>query len=147
MFQLLEFDNPIPSCQIHGLKRNGDKWVYQYAVNTPVEITDDNQIDLIVYEYISDLMIKIGEGQHPDAVNIHFKTLSEYLSLLETQRMCDIAFRKKWLDEHPNAEIKKFNRRTLENKDWNFNELKDENVHFISFLINDDGEHSEFASV
>lgn len=147
MFQILEYDEPIPSCEIHSLKYADGKWVYEYAINTPIEITNENKQDLIVYEYISDLKIKNGDNQHPDAVNIHFKTLDEYLLLLEAQRAIDLLFRKKWLEKHPNAEIKNFSMRNLENRDYSFAELSELKVHFISFLIEHGDEMSVFAAV
>jgi hypothetical protein len=145
----LEYDLPIPSCEIHSLRYDGGKWVFAYAVNTPVEITNSNKQDLIVYEYISDLIVRIGDGQHPDAVNIHFKTLDEYMLLLEAQRTADLEFRRKWLEKEKNQGkcVKKFAMRTLENRDYSFKELREENVHFISFLMEDNGVSSIFAAV
>jgi hypothetical protein len=147
MFQILEFDNPIPSCEIHEVHYNNGLWKFRYAVNTPIEITNENQIDLIVYEFIADLSIRIGEGQHKDAVNIHFKTLDEYLLLLESQLTADLIFRKRWLEKNPNAKVKKFATKNLENRDYNINELRAHGIHFISFLIENDGKISTFAAV
>ena len=147
MFQVLEYDQPIPSCEIHGLRYDDGEWKFRYAVNTPVEITNENTVDLIVYEYISDLSIRIGEGQHKDAVNIHFKTLDQYMALLESQRLADLMFRKRWLEKHPGAQVKKFATKVLCNRDYDINELRAEGVRFLSFLVEDGGETSTFAAV
>lgn len=147
MFQILEFEDPIPSCEIYGLRYDNGVWKFKYAVNTPMEITNENTIDLIVYEYICDLTVRIGEGQHKDAVNIHFKTLDEYLLLLESQRITDLAFRANWLKKNPGAQVKKFAMKTLENKDYDINDLRALEIRFMSFLIEDNGEISTFAAV
>ena len=125
MFQMLTFKDPIPSCEIHSMQWNANErsWSYIYAVKIPIEITDKNKMDLMVYEYIADLVVKSGENQHDDAVNIHFKTLTEYLTMLETQRKIDLLFRERWLSTHPDAKVADWSKRSLEHRDYEYDEL------------------------
>ena len=155
MYQMLEMDRPIPSCDIHAMKYvkgqgEGDregKWKYVYAVKTPVEITDSNMVDLIVYEYISDLRVELGKGQHPEAVNIHFTTMSQYMELIEAQVKADEVFRANWLEKHPDSKVSDFARRELEHRDYDFEELRQLAVHNVSALLETGQDKDVFAAV
>lgn len=142
MLQILKFDEPIPSCNIYNLKydKQEEKWIYEYAIQTPVEITEENETDLIIYEYISDLLIRFGDGQHPDSINLHFKKLSEYLKMLEMQRLTDLFYRKQWLEKHPDAVIQDFSKKELERRDYEYNELKEIGIHAIAQKLEDNHE-------
>lgn len=144
MYQLLKFNEPIPSCSINSIEFIDGKWVFNYALNTPFELTDDNRNDLIVYEYISDLFVKNAEGLHHESVNVHFKTLTEYLSLLKRQQEEDINFRIAWKENNPDALPLTI---TLENKNYSLQELKKLNVNFIASIVNLDSEFTEFAAI
>lgn len=145
MFQLLEFDNPIPSCSIYGLKFNNGKWKFIYRVETPNILNKENKDEeYIIYEYISDLKVKHKKDVHPESVNIVFKTLDEYLSFLEAQRIADIEYREKWKKEHPDEIPNLF---ILENKNYDFNDLINLDIHFIAGIKQINENNTEFIGI
>ena len=104
-------------------------------------------MDLMVYEYVADLVVKSGENQHDDAVNIHFKTLTEYLTMLETQRKIDLLFRERWLSAHPDVKVADWSKRSLEHRDYEYDELRSINVHYIAHLIESKESEDIFAAI
>ena len=144
MYQILKFKQPIPSCEIYGLEFNNGEWSYIYALNTPFELTNDNKKEMIVYEYICDLCIKEANNIHPESVNIRFKTLDEYLSILNRQIEEDLKFRQNWIRNHPDSKPATIK---LENKDYSFNELKELDVHLISFIVKKEQNITIFAGI
>ena len=144
MYQFLKFESPIPSCEIHSLSFEDGKWYYTYALNTPFELTNENDRELIIYEYISDLYLRLPDTVHPESVNLRIKTLDEYLEWLEKQRLADISYRMEWKKKHPNA---KPNIVKLRNQNYDHDSLLDNGVHYIASMINNDGEFTEFAAI
>lgn len=146
MFQMLTFDKPIPSCEIHELSFKDNKWYFTYALNTPVELTDDKEVDLIIYEYICDLILKDPKGLHEESINIHVKTLSEYLKWMEKQRDADLRFRERFLKEHPEAKDNLITK-TLENRDYSYQELSKLGLSYFSFIVEIKENETIFAAV
>lgn len=144
MYQFLEFDRPIPSCSIHSLKFDLGKWKYIYALNTPFELTNENKEELVVYEYISDLHLKLNESVHEESINLRITTLDEYLFLLEKQIEEDVKYREKWLLQHPDEQP---NTLILENRDYSHEELLENNVNYISFIVDLGDEETIFAGI
>lgn len=144
MYQLLKFENPIPSCEIHSLEYHNNKWFFIYALNTPFELNNDNNEELIIYEYISDLYLKKISDVHAESVNIKIKTLDNYLKLLELQRNEDIKYRENWIKENPD-EIP--NKLILENKNYSFEDLRNEGVHYISSILESNDEKTIFSGI
>lgn len=144
MYQLLKFDTPIPSCEIHSLEYLDGNWKYIYALNTPFELTDENTESLIIYEYISDLHLKTKDSVHPESINLEIKTLTEYLAWLEKQRLTDILYREDWKKKHPNA---KANIIELENKNYSKNDLREIGVHYIATELDKNEKVTNFAAV
>ena len=137
MYQFLKFDELIPSCQIFELNFNELKgvWEFVYAVNTPFELTnDEDQEELLIYEYISDLYLKETTFVHGESINIRVKSLDQYKEILERQREVDLAYRDAWKKENPNDEIPDENYITLENRNYNHRELEKMGIHFISAI-------------
>jgi hypothetical protein len=149
MYQMFEMASPIPSCQIHELRWNpkASKWSYIYAVSTPKMITEENNDDMIIYEFVCDLDVRLASGLTDDSVNIHFKRLSEYVDLLNKQREADVMYRKKWVAMHPDAKPYSIK---LECKNYSYADLKRLGVLYIaSFEYNSmdivDGKPKQFA--
>lgn len=152
MYQFLKFENPIPSCEIFEINYNNEKnnWEFIYSINTTKEITNNsNQENFIVYGHISDLIIKnVSSVVYGDSVNIEFNTLDEYIEILENQRIIDLAYRNAWEKANPEiAEKGPNNTIKLENKDYNNNELKKLNVHYIASIIYKNNNETIFAAV
>lgn len=149
MLQFLIFDEPIPSCSIYGLKYENEKWKFIYALNTPFELTDENSQEMIIYEYISDLTIKESKDLHPDSTNIKFKTLSEYLKILRMQIDEDKKFRENYFNKliESGEKIPEPNTIELNHKDYNYSELKEIGVHFISKIYDDKSFTTIFAAI
>ena len=117
MYQLLEFEEAIPSCEIYSMKydKENDKWKFIYAVDTPFELKTKEQLikegyreDLndvpyvIIYEFISDLILKeMDNAIHPESINIKLKTLDEYKFWLTEQRKADFKYREDYYKENP----------------------------------------------
>lgn len=144
MFQLLKFDSPIPSCSIYELEFKDGKWYYIYALNTPFELTNDNEMELIVYEYISDLYLRLPESVHPESVNLRIKTLDQYLKLLEMQKNEDKKYREYWLSKNPEA---KPNTIQLENKSYTHDELTNIGVNYIASIYEFEDGFTSFAAI
>lgn len=161
MFQLLKFDSPIPSCEIHEIKWEPNPkaqkdpnaepgfWTYVYAASVPELLTNSPKegTDFMIYEFISDLNVKRGHGVHEEAINIHFRTLDEYIALLRLQQMHDNEYRRVWRVKHPDRRIADFALRTLENRSYTHEELLAAHVHFISALIRQDEDSALFAAI
>ena len=147
MYQILEFEEPIPSCRIYSMLYRNNKWIYCYAIETPKEITNDNEEELLIYGYISDLTVKLGKNQHKDSVNIYFKTLDELLNILKLQREADIKFREEWKKQNPDAKIADFATRILENRDYSHKELKKLDVNFVASVIEQKEDKTKFAAI
>lgn len=148
MFQMITFDHPIPSCEIYSISydQENKKWSFTYALNTPVELKDDEDVDLIIYEYICDLILKDPKSLHPESINIHVKNLREYRQWLERQREEDIKFRKKFLENNPDA-VKNLITHKLENKDYSYQELSQLGLSYFSFIQQQDDHETVFAAV
>lgn len=166
MLQLLKFDKPIPSALIHALEwvedANDDTdnidneanghWVYVYAIQTPKEITDDDmETDFIIYEYISNLRVEIDTGKYKDSVNLHFRGLTQYKQILETQRLADITFRNKFRTKYKaengkNPEISSFAIKVLKHQNYSFDDLEDIGIHCISTIIEANNDNDVFAT-
>lgn len=144
MYQILKFSDPIPSCEIYSLEFEGGRWSYIYALNTPFELTNSNNQELIIYEYICDLHLRLPDSVHPESVNLRIKTLDEYLEWLEKQRNADVDYRMKWIEKNPDE---KPNTITLENRSYTHIELTKIGVHYVAGLIDNDGENSTFAAI
>lgn len=121
MYQFLKLNDPIPSCEIYSLEFDEGKWIYIYALNVPFELTDENTEEIIVYEYISDLYLKLPNTVHPESVNLKVIKLHEYLHLLNKQREADLDYRNKWLSKLD--VIPEINSVTLKNKSYSHQEL------------------------
>jgi hypothetical protein len=136
------------------------KWKFIYSVNTPIEITDkiqkniidDEQLVFVVYEFISDLKIKNKIDVHDKSVNLEFQTLDQYLQLLDAQRKADLDYRKKWIqkyiEEHDGEEPEPHTI-TLSNKDFTYNELHgdENNIRYISSVIEQKDDETIFAGI
>lgn len=144
MYQFLKEKELIPSCKIHELIYENGEWTYVYALNTPFELTDSNDVDLIIYEYICDLILKKADSVHKDSVNIHLKTLKEYKEYLDTQRKIDLAFREAYLEKNPDSIANSF---SIENKSYSNKELNDLGIHYLSSLVENDGNISKFNGI
>lgn len=144
MYQLLKFKHPIPSCEIHSLEFKENNWIYIYAVNTPIELTDKNTEELIIYQYISDLNLKLLNSVHPESINIKINSLTEYLNILNRQREADINYRKQWLLNNSEATT---NTIKLYNKSYNYEELIKNDVHYIADMINLEKDYTIFAAI
>lgn len=146
MYQLLKFDNPIPSCAIHELifDEKEKKWTYVYALNTPFTLTNENKEVLLVYEFISDLHLKSSEGIHPESINLKIKTLDEYLALLERQRQEDLRYREKWIKEHID-DLPVPNTISLKNQNYSYKDLQKNNVHYIASCLEIKDDESVFT--
>lgn len=149
MYQFLKFKEPIPSCGIYSLEYNEKlkEWTYVYILNTPFELTNDNQKDLIIYEYISDLWLKESDNLHQNSVNLKIKTLDQYLKLLDLQRKTDLEFREKWKKDNPEQAKNCPNQKNLSNKDYSNEELEQLGIHFIANIIDKDDNCTIFAAV
>lgn len=153
MLQCVKLDQPIPSANIYAVEWDEEKskWTYVYSVRTPVEITDDDmETDLMIYEYISNLHVEIGENQHGDAVNIHFRGLTQYMQILELQRLADVNFRKQWCErwkaEHgEEPEVSSFAIKVLQHRNHSYSELEAIGIHCISFLMESGKDADAFA--
>ena len=143
MLQMLEFNHPIPSCKIHSLKYENNKWTFIYALNTPFELTNKNTENLIIYEYICDLNVK-KDDLHKESINIKFKTLDEYLYYLNKQYEEDIKFREKYLKNNPDAEPSTI---TLENRNYTVEELLNKNVNYIANIVKKEDNLTIFAAI
>lgn len=145
MYQYMHLDHPIPSCEIAGLKWDDHecKWLFEYAIKTPIEITNENEQPLMVYEYISDLHVKVADRQYKDAVNVQFTKLDEYMELLDRQYAADMMFRKMWRDKHPDAVVPSHSLRTVDHGEYHAQELADLNIHYVVGIM----ENHEGSSV
>lgn len=144
MLQTIEFDDLIPSCEIYEVKYNREtgKWTYVYAFETPFELTDDNEEELIVYGHISNMDVRKADLNEL-SINIHFKTLSDYIHILNTQRQADRDYRIDWLKRHPKCPI---NTVILENRDYDHKELQ-ERVTYASTILMKTDNITVFAAV
>lgn len=139
MFQDFILDECIPSCELHGLLWRDDSWKFLYMVKTPLIITNENTMPLMIYEFISDLKVVKDLDQHEDSVNIRFKTLDEYMSLLSKQRQADLEFRRQWIAKNPDMAIQEFCKRKVKNGvDYDYSKLKEMNIHFVSGILEQD---------
>ena len=145
MYQFLRLDEPIPSCEIYSLEFSESKWIYIYALNVPFELTNENTQEIVVYEYISDLYLKMSDSIHPESVNLRITKLDEYLCLLTIQRQADLDYRDKWLSKLD--VIPEINSVTLGNKTYSHQELLDNGLHFISFTIDFTDKITKFAAI
>lgn len=132
MYQILNFDNPIPSCEIHELNFVDGKWVFVYALLTPVKLTNENEQELLVYEYISDLKLVTLETVNLKSINLRVKTLDEYLKLLYAQMKTDVEYREMWKAKNPTAEPNKLK---LLNQNYSHNDLSRLGVTFIASIL------------
>lgn len=145
MYQFLKLKEPIPSCEIYSLEFQNNEWIYVYALNVPFELTNDNTEEIIVYEYISDLYLKLSDSVHPESVNLRITKLDEYYHLLKNQREADLSYREKWLSKlDVTPEI---NSIILENKSYTHQELLNNNLHYISYIIQYTDEITTFAAI
>lgn len=145
MYQFLRLNNPIPSCELYSLEFIENKWIYIYALNTPFELNDDNTVEIAVYEYISDLYLKVPDSIHPESVNLKITKLSEYMHLLKKQMETDLDYRKKWLSKLD--DVPEVNSITLENKTYSHQDLLNSNLHYISFTIEFNDKYTKFAAI
>lgn len=144
MYQFLRFNHPIPSCEIYALEfdknsNSSSPWTFIYAINTPKELNNNEDLNLIIYGYISDLWIKEKDYVHPESINIRINSLDEYLNYLELQYKTDNLYREEWIKNNPDATP---NTICLENKNYNNNDLKKLNIHFISSIFSMDNENN-----
>ena len=161
MYQNIKLLKPIPSCELSsllwvagnsGLNTDFDgtddgHWEYVYAVNTPEELTEDNEEqDFMVYEYISDLIVRYGHKVHEEAVNIHFRKLSQYMELLQRQRKVDIAFRERWMKENGKTEkdVPEHSKRFLEHKNYSTRDLLEQKIHFVAKYMGENGDGQSY---
>lgn len=157
MYQFLEFDEPIPSCQIFSLNYNKDsgKWKFIYAINTPFELKSKNDNvsrrninkQLIIYEYISDLILKEKNDVHDESVNITISNLEEYIDILKYQRDVDNDYRGKWKKENPDIIAEGPNIINLNNRNYNHEELSIRDVHYIASIYNQKDDETAFAAI
>ena len=136
MYQFLKFDEIIPSCEIFELNfdEKDDKWYYIYALNTPFELTNNkDQEELIIYEYISDLILKEPNFVHGESINIKIKSLDQYIEILNKQRQVDLLYREFWKINNPDiAKHGPNNCVTLENRNYSNKELRELGIHYIA---------------
>lgn len=147
MKQFLEFDHPIPSCEVYGMSWRDDHWVYTYALSTPFELTDGNNQDMIVYQFISDLVVRLAAPMHHDSVNLHFRTLSDFLSLLDRQVQEDKAYREGWLAAHPEVNVSRRSTFILPHGEWLGDALLEHGVHYVADYLGETEGGSIFAGV
>lgn len=144
MYQMLRFDKPIPSCGIHELKFVNNSWEFIYALLTPIELTNENDQELLIYEYISDLKLVTSDVVNLKSINLRIKTYDEYLELLKRQAEADIEFREEWKKNNPEAVPNKV---TLDNQHYTHGDLLRLNVNFIASIIEQNDTCTVFAAI
>lgn len=145
MEQALIFKEPIPSCDINHLIYENGQWNFGYMLITPVELKPNEKYDLVIYEFISDLQLRQRkEIRIKESVNIPITSYDQYLEFLNKQREEDLRYRKEWLKTHHDAKPSTI---ILENKNYSRRELQDAGVHFISGILNQDKDKTEFIAI
>lgn len=142
MIQKFKTENPIPSCEILELEYENGKWYYIYGINTPEEISNEESKEFIVYGHISNLVVKYDDLNEL-SVNIHFKTLDQYIDILNKQRQADLDYRVSWLSRHPKCPI---NTVILENRSYKQEELQ-EKISYLSTILMEVDDVTIFAAV
>lgn len=141
MLQKLTFDQPIMSAEIGDLLFEDGKWKYVYHVDVPEELTDTPG-EYMVYGHISSLVVK-ADDHSEISNNIHFKTLEEYLQILQTQIDADMQFRIQYFAKKSKHTI---NTVVLENRNYLSDELSKE-ISYLAFEMIQGEDHTVFAAV
>ena len=155
MYQLLKFEEPIPSCRIHSLAFEDGKINFVYAVNTPREITDSMESPLAVYEHISDLKLVEASELHELSVNIKINSLAQYLEFLQKQQKADADYRKSFFDllKYNSEAIENLNKNLmnnsikLEKRNYDNDELTKLGVNYIASILEEDNNYAVYAAV
>lgn len=157
MLQYLEFNEPIPSCEINSLVWKGDGWKFVYAIDTDEEITDKNPSNdggsrFIVYGHISNLTVRKSGNESINSINISFNTLSEYKALLNSLSEEDKKYREKFLaenkDQMEELTKKKENYiRILKNKNYSYKELRTVSEDILTYVDNKESKVTYIASL
>ena len=132
MIQILQFDKPIPSCFIHDVEFVNGKMVYNYLIDTEVELTNNMEEQLVIYNQISYLRLVHKDSIPNISANIPISSLDEYRSYLELQREADIKLRSKFRSENPDLVPRTI---VLENRNYSREELKKLDVEYIMEII------------
>ena len=88
--QLFRVYEPIPSLKLHSLEYKEGKWVYCYAIETPVLLKDTKRRSPL---YLS--------GFLSNMINTEIYCKQDIYDLFDEQREADKLFRKKFLEAHP----------------------------------------------
>ena len=145
MYQILNFNEAIPSCNISSIEYNSNtkKWSFNYILETPFEIKPGDKFDLSVIGHIAYLRLT-NETFVKESINIHVHSYEEYMDLLESVRKEDFRFRNEWKKNNPNA---KPNTIILKNKNYSKEELKSNGVHYIVCILEQNDEETTFVAI
>lgn len=145
MYQILSFDEAIPSCDVLSIEYNNNtkKWKFNYNLETPFEIKPGDTFDLVVIGHIAYLRLTNKEFVK-ESINIHVHSYEEYMDLLESVKKEDFRFRNEWKKDNPDA---KPNTITLKNKDYSKEELESNDVHYIAYILNQNDEETTFVAI
>lgn len=130
--QILGFEQPIPSCFIHNIEFKEGKVIYNYLVDTPVELTDNMDVELVIYNQISYLRLVLKEEMTNLSANIPIQSLSEYRYYLDKQREADIRMREVFKKNHPEATPRTI---VLDKKDYSRDELFNLDVEYVMEVL------------
>ena len=132
--QILGFDKPIPSCFIHNVEYKDGKIVYNYLVDTPVDLTDDMNEELVIYNQISYLRLVLKKEMNEISANIPVNSLSEYRSYLDAQRIADIKMREKFRESNPDVSPRTI---VLDKRDYSREELYNLDVEYVMEIVSE----------
>lgn len=98
--QLFRVYEPIPSLKLHSLEYKEGKWVYCYAIETPVLLKDTKRRSpLYLSGFLSNM--KLVDKINKNLINTEIYCKQDIYNLLDEQREADKLFRKKFLEAHP----------------------------------------------
>lgn len=132
--QILGFDKPIPSCFIHDIEYKDGKMVYNYLVDTPVELNENMDTELVIYNQISYLRLVLKSEMSELSANISIKSLSEYRGYLDKQREADIKMREKFKAANPDMTPRTI---VLERRNYSREELSSLDVEYVMEVLLD----------
>lgn len=98
--QLFRVYEPVPSLKLHSLEYKEGKWIYCYAIETPVLLKDTRRRKpLYLSGFLSNM--KLIDKMNKNLINTEIYCKQDIYDLLEEQREADKLFRKKFLESHP----------------------------------------------
>lgn len=132
--QILGFESPIPSCFIHNIEYKDGKIIYNYLIDTPIELSDSIEEELVIYNQISYLRLVLKSEMNNISANIPINSLSEYRSYLDAQRTADIQMRERFRQSHPDMTPRTI---VLEKRNYSRDELYNLDVEYVMEVIVD----------